>query len=127
LRLDDFPGDAAPRALALAGIEMLAALDPTVRARVEVKPPAPEAPDRFALAVSGVRRTFLGAGGAAAWGGRAGVERRLGRWIVAADLEVDRGASTLALGETRTWPGSLGLVAGVVAAGGRFAGSLAGG
>ena len=73
LRLDDFPGDAAPRALALAGIEMLAALDPAVRARVEAKPaPAspPLATDGFALALSGVYRAFFGTAGAAGWGGR---------------------------------------------------------
>jgi hypothetical protein len=37
LKTGDFPGDAAPRALALAGIEMLAALSPTVRQRVDAR------------------------------------------------------------------------------------------
>jgi cysteine-rich repeat protein len=35
LGLHDFPADAVPRVLALAGVEMLAALSPTVRRRVE--------------------------------------------------------------------------------------------
>jgi hypothetical protein len=49
LPLADFPGDAAPRALALAGVEMLAALDPAVRERVQIRqtpPPAPAMPPR---------------------------------------------------------------------------------
>jgi hypothetical protein len=54
LRLGDFPGDAAPRALALAGVEALASLSPEVRQRVQAgqsgqsrrrePPPLPAAP-----------------------------------------------------------------------------------
>ncbi len=130
LRLDDFPGDAAPRALALAGIEMLAALDPAVRARVEAKPPpvpAPAAAEGLALTVAGVHRRFFGEGGAVGWGGRFGVDRRFGSWILGADLEVDRASTTLDAGETRAWLASLGAFGGLAAASGRLAGSLSAG
>jgi hypothetical protein len=130
LRLDDFPGDAAPRALALAGIEMLAALDPAVRARVEAKPPRASPPPPtggFALAVSGVYRMFAGTAGAAGWGGRAGLDGRRGRGIFATDLEIDRASTTLDVGEARAWLASLGLFGGVELGGGRMGGTLAAG
>ena len=72
LRLAEFPGDAAPRALALAGVEMLAALDPAVRERIQIRQspaaaPAPAPPARadrsvaaVGIAISAVRREFLG-------------------------------------------------------------------
>jgi hypothetical protein len=126
LSLDDFPGDAAPRALALAGIEMLAALDPAVRARVEAKSASdapPLATDGFALALSGVYRAFFGTAGATGWGGRAGLDWRRGAEILAVDLEIDRASSTIALGETRAWLASVGLFGGV-ALGGERAGCL---
>jgi hypothetical protein len=43
LRLGDFPADVAPRAVALAGIELLAAEDPAARWRIDERPAPPPA------------------------------------------------------------------------------------
>ena len=148
LRLADFPGDAAPRALALAGIEMLAALDPAVRERIQIRqapapappspsgsspsPPAP--PDAAAsvapigVAISAVRREFLGAGSVGGWGARVDLDRGLGsRAAFGLDVEVDGARTTVTLGEARALIVSAGAFVGLRAAGARVAGSLSGG
>jgi hypothetical protein len=129
LRLDEFPGDAAPRALALAGIEMLAALDPMVRARIEARPlPAPPAAgDGLTVALSGAYRAFFGTAGAAGWGGRVGADWRRRGGLLASDLELDRASSSSALGQTRAWLASLGVFGGVALGDGRFGLALAAG
>jgi hypothetical protein len=142
LRLADFPGDAAPRALALAGIEMLAALDPAVRERIQIRqsPAAPSAPppspppappnaaDSVApvgIAISAVRREFLGAGSAGGWGGRLDLDRALvAPFALGLDVEIDGAGTTVALGEARALIVSAGAFGGLRAAGARVAGSL---
>jgi hypothetical protein len=85
-RLDDFPGDAAPRALALLGVELLAARSAAVRERilrrqvgaspavpaVVITPAAPPGPAarEMRIGVAGVWRSFLQQAGASAFGGR---------------------------------------------------------
>ena len=116
-RLDDFPGDAAPRALALAGIELLASLSPAVRARTQAKhevasprPPAPTAvgetvprarPTSLRIGLAGSWRTFFVGNGISAWGGQAQLGWDLGaRWHLGADLDVAGAQRNLQLGET---------------------------
>jgi hypothetical protein len=138
LPLADFPGDAAPRALALAGVEMLAALDPAVRERVQIRqstpPPAPATPppraDRSAapvgIALSAVRRQFVAANGAGGWGARIDLDRGLTDWFaLGLDLEIDGARATVPLGEARALILSAGVFAGPRAAGTRVAGTLA--
>ncbi len=146
LRLADFPGDAAPRALALAGVEMLAALDPAVRERIQIRqspaapptpPPPPPAPRSASavhadssvasvgIAVSAVRRDFLGAGNVGGWGGRVDVDRGLGDlFMLGADVEVTGARTTVTLGEASALLVSAGAFGGLRAAGARVAGSL---
>jgi len=137
LRLAEFPGDAAPRALALAGVEMLAALDPAVRERIQIRQspaaaPAPEPPARadrsvaaVGIAISAVRREFLGGAGFGGWGGRIDLDRGFGRrFVVGIDAEIDGGNSTVALGEARALLVSAGAFGGLRAAGARLVGSL---
>ena len=119
LRLDDFPGDAAPRALALAGIEALAALSPAVRERIQAKqkpaqPGRRVADDRAESAESppaegrglrvgaaGVWRTFLRNQGVAAWGGQVNLSRELARrWQLEVDVETAGTSRHVALGDT---------------------------
>ena len=145
-----FPGDAAPRALALAGVEMLAALDPAVRERIQIRQspaamPAPRAAaaataatragagdaraDRslaaVGIAISAVRRDFLGAGNAGGWGGRVDVDRGLGDvFVLGADVEVAGARTTVTLGEASALLMSAGAFGGLRAAGARVAGSL---
>jgi hypothetical protein len=111
LDLAGFPADVTSRALALAGLELLASLSPDVRWRVEAghpaapgptSTPAPSPPVRphavvqadagevwSRIAAGGCTRTFLTANGALAWGGRVEGEREVGRrYEVAMDLEV---------------------------------------
>ena len=137
LPLGDFPGDAAPRALALAGVEMLAALDPAVRERVQIRQTPPPAPattppraDRSAaavgIAISAVRRDFVATAGAGGWGARIDLDRRLADWFaLGLDLEVDGARATVALGEARAVIMSAGVFAGPRAAGSRVAGTVA--
>ena len=136
LRLAEFPGDAAPRALALAGVEMLAALDPAVRARIQIRqspaaaaPAPPARADRSlvaaGIAISAVRREFLGGGGFGGWGGRIDLDRGFsGRFVVGIDVEMDGGSTTVALGEASALLVSAGAFGGLRAAGARVAGSL---
>lgn len=106
LRLADFPGDAAPRALALAGLELLAAQSSSVRARMTGKtvppPPAPVVPAPVAPATpvaqptrethvtfAGTWRRFLTDQGASTWGGQVQVRSGFGEawhWTVDADF-----------------------------------------
>ena len=134
LRLADFPDDAAPRAVALAGVEMLAALSPAVRARVEVQrgaapPPVAALPAArgMRLGLAAVRRDFFAPEGFGGWGGRVAVERPLGsgRFGVALDLEVDGARRDVALGATSAWLASLGGFATLRAAGARAGAALA--
>jgi hypothetical protein len=106
LRLDTFPGDAAPRAVALAALEALRAVDPTLAERMEARraaatpsppPPAPTpaparaprprakpplrssggAPGGFTrLLAGGVARWFLGEPRTMVFGGRLELSRR---------------------------------------------------
>jgi hypothetical protein len=141
LPLDDFPGDAAPRALALAAIEMLAALSPDVRERIESRqkprapasppPPAPleptpaRGPTSFVVA-SAVHRAFLVAHGASAWGGRLALEHELGaRWELGADGELAGGTTSSPLGDVTARLVSAGAFLGVHGGGARITGGLA--
>jgi hypothetical protein len=119
--LNDFPGDAAPRALALAGLELLASLSSTVRVRMANKHhaapplatsvvgtsepgPAPAASTRETrIGLAGTWRGFLAERGASAWGGQARALSTVGRiWQLAADAEVAGARNQAAsMGETR--------------------------
>jgi hypothetical protein len=131
ITLRDFPGDAAPRVLALAGLEALAAQSPAVRERIEARraPPAPSEPARPAPAppaapsanrvgLAFVWRTFAADDGLSAWGGRVDWARDLGaRWDVTVDLEAGSAGRTTALGETSALLVSVGAFAGLRAGG----------
>lgn len=111
LRLDDFPGDAAPRALALLGVELLAARSATVRARIlhpraAVTGPAAPAVQTLAaspssgagadpvryqtrLGMAGVWRAFVTPGGRPAFGARLyGSRPAMRRGFASGDLEL---------------------------------------
>jgi hypothetical protein len=122
MALADLPDDLAARALALAGIEMLAALSPAVRARVQAR--APDPPPAIAsgppgppgvedgpagrVSILGAWRTFSSAGRLTGWGGSVEVERRVrGPWGLAASVEVVAGSASSALGDARGQLGSL--------------------
>jgi len=136
LALDDFPGDAAPRALALAAIEILAVLSPDVRERIEarqrprttapaqpvVNAPASPAPTprraMFAVVASAVYRTFFTSHPIAAWGGRLGFRYDLGApWEIGADGEVANASTS----------GTLGSISSTLASGAAFLGVRGGG
>jgi hypothetical protein len=118
---------------------MLAALDPAVRQRIQIRqsPAAPRRPRRKArrsrrsvlaavgIAISAVRREFLGQAGFGGWGGRIDLDRGFGRrFVVGIDVEMDGGSTTVALGEARALLVSAGAFGGLRAAGARLAGSL---
>jgi hypothetical protein len=101
LYLNDFPGDAAPRAMALAGLEVLAALSPAVRERLSVRqnppnpapalPPNADASERpepasLSIGLAGIWRTFMVEKGSMAWGGRVDLTRTIGNRLL---LEID--------------------------------------
>jgi len=114
--LGDFSEGAAPRGLALAGIELLATLDASVRERVGESrpPPAALSPSTVhSMALVGVRRQFMGAAGLGAWGGRVDGLRDRGRLRLHADLEVAAtGRTSTSLGQARALLGSVGAFAG---------------
>ncbi len=131
-RLDDFPGDAAPRALALAGIELLAARSPAVRAHIQAKqnPASPERPTvvvppeparssksdarDLRIGLAGTWRNFLVGHGVSAWGGQAQLGWELGRrWHLGADLEASGAREHVSLGETSALLLSCGVAFGV--------------
>jgi hypothetical protein len=133
LRLADFPGDAAPRAVALAAIEELAALSPAVRRRIQERrtpapPPVARAVGpatgpgegaaglpqvRWRVELAAVARAFLLSSGLIAYGGGLGVGRDLEhRGLVALDLDVAGGSRTVSLGEARGLQLSAGVLAG---------------
>jgi len=115
ISLDDFPADAAPRALALAGLELLATLSSTVRARLAGKHPLPlpltaPTPDlseshatnpaatrETMLGLAGSWRSFPAQPGAFAWGGQVLLLSRFGqRWRFASDAEAATARTTMA-------------------------------
>ena len=109
-RLDDFPGDAAPRALALLGVELLAARNAAVRERISRRhigvtpaietagaPPPPRssgpAHRELRIGAAGVWRTFVGQAGASAFGGRLEASSpALSFGIVSGDAEISVGS-----------------------------------
>jgi hypothetical protein len=129
LGLNDFPADAVPRALALAGVEMLAALSPTVRRRVEAvvakqEAPArapvvhPAAPPAWRADASAIWHGFPGDNGLSLWGGRSRIGRELGERLgLGLDLEAASGSRSVVLGQLR----------GVLVSAGGFFGVHAGG
>jgi hypothetical protein len=124
LPLVELPDDVAARALALAGIEMLAALSPVVRARVAARalePPAataivtpssersiaPAPPVR--LSILGGVRTFSSGASLVAWVASVDLERPLfGVWGLAGNVEVAAGGASSALGDAHEQLASLG-------------------
>ena len=105
VRLDDFPGDAAPRALALLGVELLAARSAAVRERIlrhqtgaapaiHAVVPAPIGPlgppaREMQLGAAGVWRNFVQQAGASAFGGRLEVGvAATRRGLLTGDVEV---------------------------------------
>jgi hypothetical protein len=148
LRLAEFPGDAAPRALALAGIEELAAFSPAVRQRIQQRRPSapvpiaragqqardgdstrepepnPGAPWR--LEVAAITRAFLRSDGLVAFGGGLGVDRGVGPHALARlDLDLGEGSRTVSLGEVHGLQASGGLAAGARFGGSSFSAALA--
>ena len=143
LHLDDFPGDAAPRALALASLELMAARSSMVRERIDgarnstppaAPPPAP-APTSgvlisqpIAKPAMPVRRTRIGLGasfrtfpgkyGPSLFGGQVQANTKFGSmWQFAADAEFASGKNKVSLGETSATLMSLGTTFGVRAEG----------
>jgi hypothetical protein len=137
LRLSDFPGDAAPRALALAAIEVLAALSPALRQRIEVhegKPPAAspkptaaepapaslaeepqreDAPPSWRIGAVGSYLWFPHLGVSAAGGG-IDIDRQLGgTWMLGCDLNAAVESKDVPLGRARALLGSFGAFAGL--------------
>jgi hypothetical protein len=114
LRLDDFPGDAAPRALALLGVELLAARSAIVRERILRRqtgaapaiqtagtppPPRPPEPDHRQLRIgaAGVWRTFVQQAGATTFGGRVEASSiALAFGVVGADAELSASSKDVA-------------------------------
>lgn len=124
LRLDDFPGDAAPRALALLGVELLAARSGAVRERIlhrrtgaaapAVETVAPSPPSaalatpagrEVLIGVAAVGRTFVAQDHPFAFGGRVQASSTAMRFglvsgdveFVAARKDVDNVGQTTAL------------------------------
>lgn len=148
LRLDDFPGDAAPRALALIGVELLAAHSAAVRQRIErravgappppVEPfagtpsalPLPAARREWRIGVAGLWQTFAGRDGAAGFGGRAQASATALRICLAsADLELVTDRQVVSgVGQATAWLLSSGVTFGLFADrhGWRVAGALGG-
>jgi len=113
LSLDDLPSATAPRVVALAAVELLAALDPALRRQLRaqaaasaVRPrqPAPAAAEdrRLSLSASGVYRAFVAPAGLHAWGGALDGRRASagGGWSLGFGLEVASGERSASLGQT---------------------------
>ncbi|HXI54555.1 MAG TPA: hypothetical protein VNO55_00725 [Polyangia bacterium] len=147
LPLDDFPGDAAPRALALAAVEILAALSPDVRARVEARqrpaavvqtppavarapgpatPPAPSARREWTLLGAASLQAFVSTPGLTTWGGRLAVRRSLGaRLELTAGGDLAGGTVAGPLGVVSTKIASAAVLVGARVGGPRLEGGLA--
>jgi len=144
LHLDDFPGDAAPRALALASLELMAARSSTVRERIDgtrnstpppaTPPPAPAITSgvvisrpatkpavpvrRTRIGLGASFRTFPGKYGPSLFGGQVQASTKFApMWQFAADAEVASGKNKVSLGETSATLLSLGTTLGVRAEG----------
>jgi hypothetical protein len=133
LRLDAFPGDAAPRAVALAAIEALAALNrqraqaaqagparvttadaPSTLAQATAPAYRPP-PASIAISLSLVRRVFVVSHGLSLWSGAVDIQRNVGsRWAVGLNLELGAVDDTSA--------GSLGHAHGIVTSAAAFFG-----
>jgi hypothetical protein len=144
VRLDDFPNDAVPRVLALAGLELLAARNSTVRDRMAAKPPATPASATLAgkeaapspsvpplihdvsLGPAATWRTFVASQGPSAWGGQVQVSAAVGeRWHFAADTEAAwAGNHAGDSGQVNALLLSVGSTVGLRAGSGRFGASL---
>ncbi len=146
IELADFPGDTTARAVALAGLELLAARSPEVRASIQerqVPPPQPASPplargaDPVArtardlrIGLGGVWRTFLVSHGVSAWGAQAQViVYPTARLRVPLDVEVSGARTEIeGMGRTEALLVSCGAGLGVGIGGPRFgAGLTAGG
>jgi hypothetical protein len=137
LWLNDFPADAVPRALALAGIEVLAALSPAVRRRVEagtakqetpVRAPVvqPATPPAWRADASGVWHRFLGDNGLSLWGGQARIAHDVGtHFSLSLDAEAASGSRAVALGQVSGFLGSSGVFLGAHAGSRDLFGELA--
>ena len=141
LPLDDFPGDAAPRALALLGVELLAARSAAVRERIMRRqigpaaaatfepvgapppspPPAPAERDAR-IGVTGVWRTFGARDGASVLGGRIEASSTAMKFgLASGDLELAAGRKDVAnVGQTTAWLISGGATYGLFAGGRRW-------
>lgn len=121
LSRDDLPAATGPRIVALAAVELLAALDPALRRRLAAQAgepplgtarPAPSivsggararaADRRFSLVASGVYRAFEGPAGLRAWGGALDGRRASagGAWSIRLGVEVAGGERSASLGRT---------------------------
>jgi len=135
LPFDEFPGDAAPRAVALAALEALRAVDPTLTERIDAQrkrapavaptplkpappppvanptePPNPTTPPFTRLLLGGVTRFFLGAPVTTAFGARLELSRRFAApWDVGLELEGVFARRSVALGtvDGRLFSGAL--------------------
>lgn len=152
LDLGAFPGDAAARALALAALETLAEVSPSVQRRLQSRaqgvaappttpatpqtlPPAapgervadqPTAP--FTATLSAAWRGFFATQGARLWGARVAVERDVGvRWNAALDLEAVGQSRDIEAGSISVAAVSLGAFWSIRAGGPRVAGLLGAG
>ena len=119
----ELPDATAPRIVALAGLELLATLDPELRrAREEAQRPVDIAPvgPRLRVFGGGVYRTFATApSGVRTWGAELGVDRSIGElFVVSGGAEVGRGGRTVSLGEMTALLGSGSLAGGVRFGGG---------
>jgi hypothetical protein len=112
VRLDGLPGDAAPRALALVGLELLAARSAVVRERIlsrqqatlstvaATAAPAQASPAaairEVRIGLAGIWRSFLVPSGLSVWGGRVQANSRMGRVAnLAGDAEIAGGRNQI--------------------------------
>lgn len=141
--LDAFPGDAAPRAAALAAIEALGAIGPSLSERIEARQggerlaprsarqrtsapsPVGERPGWTQFGIAGTTRLFLAKPGLLAWGGRVEAVRRLSLPVtLGIDLEGAWARRRVDLGELTARLLSSALWAAVSRGGSAFSGSL---
>jgi hypothetical protein len=106
LALGELANDTAPRLLALAALELLAAQDPALRrkladAEVTVAPTQVPPASRTTVRAGAVYRTFSAPSGVGAWGGQVSVSRAIGtRLGVTGGLEVSGARRPTPLGES---------------------------